>query len=805
MSVPRAATTAHSRPWYLRSGTIALAAIALLGALAMSYYLSTRAPAAAHTGGRTVALVGFSNLTHNPKDAWLAAALTEMLGAELSVSTDVQVLPDDFVRDAAAGLPQAGAGGYSLATLERLRRRLDADYVVSGSYLVNGTSDSAPLRVDIALQDARNGALLGSVSSQSGIASLIPLVSQAGATLREKLGIRSPDAQALGLVANAQPPSLEIARRVGFALEALEQYDAARARDELLETIAQAPGYAPAHMLLAQAWAALGYREKAVAAAEQAARFAGNLPPEQRLQVEATLAGARADFPRAAATWASLAERRPESREYRLRLIDADLAASSDPAAQAALAALRQLPGANDDPRTELASAHLARGGDDAQGDAAHARAALESARRRDSPGLVADAEVELGRAQARLGQHAQAHAILTAAIGDYRAVRNPRGEADARRELASALGSQNRNQEAREQYQQALALEQSIGDLGGAAHVYGDLCQMLWLSGDRDGAQAAAQNGLKLARETGDVLLQSWTLRALATIASDDAASDEVLSEYREVVALNERSGDHGGHVWSLAAYADVQRMRGQLDDARRTCAQASAEAAPLTDRQFAIYSDFTCAQIAIDRGEAQAAESALKELIAGAHAAGNDLYADNARLLLAQLAMDRSEWAAARVLLEQASRGMAAAEAETGEADAQAMLALCDQALGLTAERDQARARARELRRAMTSRQEVYFVDIALARLPEARHAEPGAVAALLELAADAERRHFLCWSLEAKLAAWQLLQAQGPSARSTALRHELEGQARQYGYGRILRLLHAGPVSAPAATSG
>jgi len=41
----------------------------------------------------------------------------------------------------------------------------------------------------------------------------------------------------------------------------------------------------------------------------------------------------------------------------------------------------------------------------------------------------------------------------------------------------------------------------------------------MLWLSGDRDGAQAAARQALALARETGDLSMQSWTIQALATI----------------------------------------------------------------------------------------------------------------------------------------------------------------------------------------------------------------------------------------------------------------------------------------------
>src|SRR5262249_39952753 len=159
---------------------------------------------------------------------------------------------------------------------------------------------------------------------------------------------------------------------------------------------------------------------------------------------------------------------------------------------------------------------------------------------------------------------------------------------------------------------------------------------------------------------------------------ASDDAASDEVLSEYREVLALAERVHDQGGLAWSLTAYADIERLRGELAAADQTCAPARAQAAPLSDRQVGRHHDFTCAQIAIDRGEGESAESALGAYVPRVTASGNDLYAANARLLLAGLAMDRRDFASARALLEQASRGMAAAEAETGEADAQAMLAL-------------------------------------------------------------------------------------------------------------------------------
>jgi hypothetical protein len=137
----------------------------------------------------------------------------------------------------------------------------------------------------------------------------------------------------------------------------------------------------------------------------------------------------------------------------------------------------------------------------------------------------------------------------------------------------------------------------------------------------------------------------------------------------------------------------------------------------------------------------------------------------------------------------LREASRGFATAELRTGEADAQALLALCAQALGDGTERDAAVDRARTLRQAMTSMQEVYVVDIALAQI-EARK-DAATVDKLLALAADAERRHFVAWALEARLAAWRLLRTQEGGAPD-ALRGQIEKTARHLGFGRILKLL-------------
>lgn len=230
---------------------------------------------------------------------------------------------------------------------------------------------------------------------------------------------------------------------------------------------------------------------------------------------------------------------------------------------------------------------------------------------------------------------------------------------------------------------------------------------------------------------------------------------------------------------------------MRGELDAARDTCARAQAVAASLTDPQFAVFSGFTCALIEWERGNAAVARAGLEKVIRQVGTGGDTSYRDNAVMMLAQVDMDEEHWSAARARLQQASRGFAAAEERTGEADAEAMLALCEQALGNPSARNQALERARKLRQSITSRQEVYVVDIALTRLSEAPQPDTAAAAdKLLALAGDADQRHFMGWALEAKLAAWELLDAHGASAK--ALRRDIETTARQHGYGRILTLL-------------
>jgi tetratricopeptide (TPR) repeat protein len=529
------------------------------------------------------------------------------------------------------------------------------------------------------------------------------------------------------------------------------------------------------------------------------------LLPEQRLQVTAAVQTASYQWKEASATWKTLVQNKPAAVEYRISLIEALVAAADPEGAQRALNELQQLPRSVGDPRVRLAAVGVDQARNDLAAATQHAADALREANAREAPALIADAQLDLGSAQYRMGQYADALKTLEAAAAGYEQLNNPHGESAARRALAHSYASLQRRQEAQQQQQRALAIAQSVGDVGEVAAVYRDTCQMLWLAGDRDGAQVAAQNALRLGRETGDLRMQAWTLRALATIRSDEADTDEVLHEYREVTTLTEESHDAGGHVWSLATNTDALRARGELDAAQVDCRRALAEAAALTDPQFMMVSEFNCAQLAVDRGDAAAARAGLEKVSRLAADSGDSTMQGDVQLLLGQLDFEEARLTSARARLQLASEKFAADESHTGEADAQAWLALCAHSMGDSTASAQAAARARELRAGITSRQEIFVVDIALARLASGPRQSAEAARTLEQLAVDAEQRHWMSWTLEARLAQWQMLNQEGDTAAAAELKKTVETTARKFGFKRVLGLLNrpAAATATPAAS--
>ncbi len=793
------ATTAFGLPsesWWRRLGAfrtgLSAASLLLVAALALWWFWNGREPAfpwSHRAPGTAVAVFDFDNLSRDSKQAWIGTAFSEMLGVEMAQGGQLHLLPAELIHAVRGRSPERGASGFSPSTLAELRRQLAVDYVVTGGYFASNKNDSA-VRLDLALQDARSGATVATVTHTGSADDLPSLASKAGADLRRDLNVRPQSADERRLVANARPPTTEVMRHIGFGLEALHRYDAARARDELLQAIADAPDYAPSYVYLAKAWSQLGYDQKAQAAANQAAAHSVGLPKAMRLKIEAQSYRAESNWAKAIAALREAAALQPHDSEMQLDLARAYLSAGKAKEAESTIERLRKLgePVASD-PRLELTAADIAAAQGASKRYAEHARRALQLSTARGAPGLRGDAELALGNALIS-DKPKTANAMLERALIDYHRVGNLRGEAATHRLLGILFGD-SQPERGRDEYRKSLEQSQAIGDRNGMAAAYADLGTVLWAVGDRDGAETATRDVLRLRRETGDIAGQAWALAALAVEQSDERAGDETIAGFREAAALDASIGAHAHRGFSLSSLADVLRLRGELAQAQLVCAEALAEYAKIDNVKSGADAHLECAQISIDRGEVTTAFKEWKIVRDTAERTDYPMMLlGNVDVAQGQLAMSEGEWSKAASLTNRAKQEYARADLKTGEAVAVSLLALCYSALGKTAERDVGMKQATELRRSMNERQEVIQVDIALAELRGETGKGADAISTLESIAADARQRFWPGWALEAELAELHVFRKTGAMARAAALNAKIAEEAKRRGFGWVLQ---------------
>ena len=102
---------------------------------------------------RSVAVLGFKNLSQRQDEAWLSTALTEMLTTELGAGEKLRMIPGENVARAKSDLSIADSNALTSETLLRLSQNLGTDLVISGAYS-DVTADSEQIRIDVRVQDA---------------------------------------------------------------------------------------------------------------------------------------------------------------------------------------------------------------------------------------------------------------------------------------------------------------------------------------------------------------------------------------------------------------------------------------------------------------------------------------------------------------------------------------------------------------------------------------------------------------------------------------------------------------------------
>ena len=625
ISGPIAAGVQGGSPWWW----IALA-VAVMVAAAAGYLLLHRGQALKSTGAnrrRTVAVMGFKNLSGNPEKAWLSTALSEMLTTDLSQGDQLRTIPGESVAMMKASLALPEADSFSRETLGRIRQNVGSDDVIVGSYVPVGDGQ---LRVDLRLQDAATGETLGSISEKGNESEIDSIVNKVGGELRAKLGAEPlSDAQS-ALVRASLPSNPEAARLYSQGLQRLRWFDALKARDLLEKATELDPNHAPTHSALAEAWSILGYDSKAKEQAKQALELSSRFSKEERELIEGRAHEVLGESAKAVESYRSLWEFFPDNVDYALFLIRSQVAAGRGEDAVRVLADLRKLNVSGADAaRIDLAEASVASSLSDFKRDADLAGQAVEKGKTVGANLVVAQALALEADALERMGEAPQKTIALTnearelyLAAGDRRAAARTLlsvGDAlydegdyeGAKRQFEDALPvfrevgaeksirateerignvhySQGKLLEAKSDYEEALRYDREINDPFGLSSDYGNLANVLDGLGDLQGALKMQLDSLDAFNAIGDRRGASATLNNLGNLFVEMGNLGEARKYFDQSLAMTREIAYRRGEPYPMAGIGDTMLYGGDLAGARKQYEQTVAMCQEMKDEDF-------------------------------------------------------------------------------------------------------------------------------------------------------------------------------------------------------------------------
>lgn len=571
-----------------------------------------------------LAILGFRNLSATPQDAWISAALSELLGFELSAPGQLRLIPADNVVRMRRELGLTGEVG-SPATLARIGRNLGTQLVVTGSYLVSRAEGDEKVRIQIIVQDVRNGETVAWARETGTREELIDLATSAA---RGILGTLSkgpaggPPPEAATLAANG-----ESLRLYSEALQHLRVREATTALPLLQRALGVDPDNPFVHDALATAWSQLGFDGRAADAAGKALRSSGNLPGEIRLGLEAHAHEVRFEPGEAVRAYEELWRLFPDNLDYGLGLALMQRQAGETEASMATLAALRKLPAPDgDDPRIDLAESGTAwQLGDFALSRDAGSRA-VEKAEKRGATLLVAASRASRGWALKRLGENEAALADFQAARAEYQRMGDRSAAAGARVAEAFVYQSQGQTAESIQAYKEvipifravgdrireakalnnyaavigetdlakttsllerSLAIKREIEDLQGMATTLVNIGNLLETQGETRTARQRLEEAIGISRRLEDAHGVALALRGLSRVHAREGRFEEGRAALAEAVGLSQQIGDAEGLAQAEFAHAGLEERAGRIDEARRHYQEAMEHWAKLKDEE--------------------------------------------------------------------------------------------------------------------------------------------------------------------------------------------------------------------------
>lgn len=641
---------------------------------------------------RSVAVLGFQNLSASPSGSWMGTALSEMLSTELAGGEQLRLVSAEDVANLHTYSPWASADSLSQQTTERIGKALATDLIVLGSYAAVGKPDHGQLRVDVRLQDCKSGEVISEIAEIGAAEDLFGIVSRIGGKMRNRLGLpRTQDADEV-MVQATLPTNSEAARFYSLGLVKLRACEYSAARGLFEQAIAADPKFPLAHAMLSRTDLFLGHFDQSKVEAKRGLDLASGLPRVARMQIEASYHQADGDRAKAADIYRVLFDLFPDNLDYGLQLAKLQIESYRPEESLATVRQLRQLPSPlRDDPSIDLREGYLMVSKDRNVAENLY-RIAAQKATAQDRRQVFARALQSLCYLNPK---HLQNPPECREAYDIFSAAGNLNSAGGTLQLMAEHQRLTGHPLEAIPLYDQAIRLQQEAGDYEGVGVALNNLSLIYGTQGQlakaEDTYKKARQNfasvndqvnlGAVIANiadiegargnfhAADQLYVQAWKIDDSAKPALDQYPHiahanllmitghlGEAVAEIKpQIASLHALGVDPWQNANALAGLGDIQRLQGDLNAAQKSYDEAmlllKGANASTANQQVSL------AQLDIERGHPEKAEPELREVITYFEKNKNMGDEFSAYLVLCKALLAQSKLSEARSALQRAS----------------------------------------------------------------------------------------------------------------------------------------------------
>ena len=567
-----AAKASHPRYW----------AVAAMLAIALSSWLLWHYRSIPQSLGRkppvqmrkSIAVLGFQNLSRRAEEAWLATALSEMLSTELAGGEKLRLVSGEDVANLRVSAPWPATDTLDQGTSSRIGDALNSDVLVLGSYILIGSTNEGQLRLDVRMQDGKTGEILSEVGEAGEAKEMFRMVSQIGTQLRNRLGVGPLQGTDEAGVLAALPLDPDAARFYALGVAKLRQFDALAAKDLLSQAAEADPKFSLVHAMLARAWAQLGYEQKHAEEAKKAFDLSTDLPRAQRMLVEGEYFESLGKQEEAASVYHALFELFPDNLDYGLQLVTSQTASGHGGQAMRVIQQLRTLPPpSSDDPRIDLAEAQAMK--DNKPAALVLIQSAVRKASDRGQPLLRAFARKQECMNLLYGEKPEQATPVCEDAYNIFIGAGNRLAAADAIRLMADGIGTGGHFEQAIATYQRALNLLEGMGEHQKTGAILNNMAINYANEGKLDRAEQLYEQAKFHFQQAGQKENVATAMVNIADIYYLRGDLPRAAKLYQDGLNLISTI-DHGDPSYALYRLADLELAKGNVKQGHRLAQQA-------------------------------------------------------------------------------------------------------------------------------------------------------------------------------------------------------------------------------------